>query len=267
MHNAAFEAMAVDARYEAWEVPAADIPATIEKLRQPDALGMQVTVPHKQAVMPLLDSVDATASAIGAVNTVIKRDGALTGTNTDKYGFIRSLTEAGCEPAGMKVLVLGVGGTERAVTCGLVEAGASFIVLAGRRRERVEQAATQLRSTAPRSMRVSGLLWDPEDLSEACSEADLVVNCTPVGMRHTAEEEESPLDGRSLRPGAWVSDVVYNPLETKLLRLAREAGARTVGGLDMLVYQAAAAIELWTGRAAPIDIMRSAALTALNERK
>jgi shikimate dehydrogenase len=267
MHNAAFQAMAVDARYEAWEIPEADIPASIEKLRQPNALGMQVTVPHKQAVMQLLDSVDATAGAIGAVNTVVKQDGALVGTNTDKYGFIRSLREAGCDPAGMKVLVLGVGGTERAVTCGLAEAGASFIVLAGRQRERVEQAATQLRSIAPRSMRVSGLLWDADDLSDACSEADLVVNCTPIGMRHTAEEAESPVDGASLRRGAWVCDVVYNPLETKLLRLASEGGAKTVGGLEMLVYQGGAAIQLWTGREPPIDIMRSAALKALNERQ
>jgi shikimate dehydrogenase len=114
---------------------------------------------------------------------------------------------------------------------------------------------------------VSGMLWDPEDLGAACSQADLIVNCTPIGMRHTAEEDESPLEGASLRPGVWVCDLVYNPLETKLLRLAREAGARPIGGLDMLVYQGAAAIELWTGREAPIDIMRMAALTAVEERE
>jgi len=261
IHNAAYEAMSLDARYEAWSVPLEELAGAIERLRGPGMLGMNVTVPYKQAVMPLLDEIDAAARAIGAVNTIVKREGRLVGHNTDAYGFMRSLREAGCDPAGMDALVLGVGGSERAVAYALAEAGARRIALAGRNPQRLEAAAVHLRNTAPRPVGVLQVPW--EAAGDAALEAGLIVNCTPVGMKHTPEETASPLDASLLRPGVWVYDLVYNPLETVLLRQAREAGARPVRGLEMLVYQAIAAIELWTGREAPFDIMLSAALRAL----
>jgi shikimate dehydrogenase len=263
MHNAAYEAMGMDARYEAWSTPPDEVEAAVKRLRGGDVLGMQVTVPHKQAVVPFLDSLDVTAKAIGAVNTILVEAGRLVGYNTDKYGYIRSLREAGCDPRGMRVLVLGVGGAERAVAYGLAEAGASSIALAGRNAERLRAAAEHFESTTPGGVPVTQVLWQDDAVVNACAGADLIVNCTPVGMRHTESEGNSPVPASALRPGLWVSDIVYNPLETELLRLARAAGANTVGGLDMLVYQAVEAIRLWTGREAPVDIMKKAALAAL----
>jgi shikimate dehydrogenase len=267
IHNAGFAALGLDARYEAWPTPPEDLAEAVERVRDADFLGLSVTIPHKQAVMALLDEIVPAATAIGSVNTVVKREGRLVGYNTDKEGFMRPLRRAGCEPEGLRALLLGVGGSERAVAYGLAEAGVASIALAGRRPERVEAAAAHLESTAPRGVLVERVAWTDASLSGAASRADLIVNCTPVGMRHTPEEQDSPLPAAALRPGVWVYDIVYNPLETVLLRLAREAGARTVAGLEMLVYQAAAQQQLWTGREPPVDIMLAAATAALAEQE
>ena len=266
MYNAAFPALGLDARYEAWSTPAEELSAVAERLRSEMVLGLNVTVPHKQAIIPLLDEVDATARAIGAVNCISKVDGRVVGHNTDMYGFVRSLREAGCEPRGLRILVLGVGGSAREIVHGLIEAGAAAVTLAGRSLDRVEILANEVRTAAGATM-IEAAGWQDEGFVAAARAADVVVNCTPVGMRHTAAEAESPLPAALLRPGLWVCDLVYNPLETPLLRQVREAGARRVGGLEMLVYQAAESVRWWTGQEAPIDIMRKAALAALAQRE
>jgi shikimate dehydrogenase len=267
IHNAGFSALGLDVHYEAWPTPPDALPAAVARVRDPDILGLSVTIPHKQTVTALLDEIDPTAAAIGSVNTVVKRDSRLIGYNTDKDGFIRPLRRAGCDPAGLRALVLGVGGSERAVAYGLVEAGVASIALAGRRPERVEDAAAHLDATAPRPTKVERVAWTDAALARAAAAANLIVNCTPIGMRHTAEEHESPLPASALRPGVWVYDIVYNPLETVLLRLARKAGCHAVAGLEMLVYQAAAQQVLWTGREPPVDIMLKAAAAALAKRE
>ncbi len=267
LHNAGFAALGLEVRYEAWPIPVEELPATVERLRGRDMLGISVTVPYKQAVMPLLDEIDPAADAIGAVNTLVKRGRTLIGHNTDKDGFIRSLRESGCNAAGLHVLVLGVGGAERAVAYGLAEAGAASICLAGRNPERVAAAAEQLESTSPRQIAVSRSTFDDDALISEAAAADLIVNTTPIGMRHTAQEGDSPLPPAALRPGLWVADVVYNPLQTVLLHQARQAGAHTVDGLGMLVYQGAAQQILWTGLEPPSDIMREAALAAMAARE
>jgi shikimate dehydrogenase len=226
-------------------------------------VGMNVTVPHKQSVMTWLNELDATARAIGAVNTIEKRNGVLTGHNTDRSGYIRSLREAGCDPRGMNVLVIGYGGAERAVSYSLAEAGVASISIAGRRPDGIAEAAGHLRAHSPAVLPINEVAPGDVPLADACAAADLIVNCTSVGMRHTAMEGASPVPGHMLRAGQWVSDAVYNPLETELLRLARAAGAHPVDGLGWLVYQAADAIEIWTGKQAPVDIMRAAALEAI----
>lgn len=260
MYNAVFPAMGIDACYEAWDTPPEGVAAAIERLRGDEMLGMNVTVPHKQAVIPLLDAVSDEARAIGAVNCISKgADGRLTGHNTDEYGFLRSLREAGCKPEGLRVVLLGVGGSARAVGHGLATSGAASITLAGRNPQRVAAAATQLRKTAPSAIDVMAVGWRDESFSSCIAEADLVVNCTPIGMRHTPRETDSPLPKTLLRPNLWVADLVYNPLETVLLKLAREAGAKPIPGLEMLIYQAAASVKHWTGREPPVDIMRKAA--------
>jgi shikimate dehydrogenase len=262
IYNTTFPAMGIDARYEAWSTPAEDVPQAITRLREAEMLGMNVTVPHKEAVIELLDEVDATARAIGAVNCISKDGDRLVGHNTDMYGFVRSLREAGCEPAGLHAMVLGVGGSARAVTHGLLEAGVASLALAGRTRDHVEALADALTSGWPKA-RVQRIGWLDEGFVAAARSADLVVNCTPIGMRHSETEHESPLPAELLRPGLWVFDLVANPLETCLLSLAREAGARPIGGLEMLVYQAVESVRHWTGRQGPVDIMREAARQAL----
>ena len=264
IHNAAYKAMGLDAHYEGWDTPPADVGAAIERMRaNDDHQGMNVTVPHKQAVMQFLDEVETTAKAIGAVNTIEKRNGRLIGHNTDRSGYIRSLTEAGCAIKGKSVLIVGYGGAERAIAYGLAEAGATSIGILGRRPEGVTQALAQLRATAPFAMNLVAVSEDEQDLRRNVLAADIVVNATPIGMAHTGTEGTSPIPGALLQPGQWVSDAVYNPLETELLRLARERHAHVVDGLGMLIYQAADAIKIWTGRDAPVDIMRAAAMKAL----
>jgi shikimate dehydrogenase len=262
MHNAALPALGIDARYEAWSTPPEGVSAAVGRLREDELLGMNVTVPHKEAVIELLDEVDATAKAIGAVNCISKEGRRLVGHNTDMYGFIRSLREAGCEPRGRRVLILGAGGSARAVANGLLDAGAASLTLSGRTAERAEALANDVLRSFPRAL-VACAGWQDEGFAAAVLSADMIVNCTPVGQRHTETEGESPLPAPLLRPGLWVYDLVYNPLETPLLAAARATGANPIAGLEMLVYQAAESLRLWTGREPPIDIMRDAAQRAL----
>ncbi|MGE3984337.1 MAG: shikimate dehydrogenase [Dehalococcoidia bacterium] len=262
IYNATFPAMGIDAHYEAWPTPRDEVAAAIEKLRADDMMGMNVTVPHKEAVLDLLDEVEPGARAIGAVNCITKRDGRLIGFNTDKAGFVESLRNAGFDPSLRRVLVLGVGGSARAVCVGLIEAGVANLTLAGRRSEAVASLAAHLRATHPEAS-IDEVSMDVGVLGVATAAADLVVNTTPVGMHGTGSEDESPLPAAFLRQGLWVCDLVYRPPQTRLLRDTEAAGANALGGLEMLVLQAVESVKLWTGREPPVDIMRSAARSAL----
>jgi shikimate dehydrogenase len=264
MYEAAFPAMGIDATFEVWPTPPQNVPAAIERVRGQDMLGICVTVPHKEAVMGLIDEIDPTAKAIGAVNCIAKSpEGHLVGYNTDRYGFIRSLREAGCEPEGLRAVVLGAGGSAHAVAFGLVEAGVASIAIANRSRERLQATVEHLREASPRALPIEALGWQDESVTEACKSAGLIVNCTSVGMTGTPAVDESPLRPGDIRPDVWVYDLVYRPLETVLLREAQEAKARPVAGLEMLIYQAVECLRLWTGREAPVDIMRKAAYDGL----
>lgn len=262
IYNAAFHAMGIDAIYEAWLTPREAVRGAIEKLGADDMLGMNVTVPHKEAVLDLLDEVEAGARAIGAVNCIRKEAGRLIGHNTDKVGFVESLRNAGFEPPGKRALVVGVGGSARAVSVGLIEAGATGLVLAGRRPEAVAALAAHLRTFRP-GLEVEEVNMQGAAFREAVARADLIVNCTPIGMYGSGSEAASPVPAELLRPGLWVCDLVYNPPQTQLLRDAETAGANSVGGLEMLVLQAVESVRLWTGREPPVDIMRTAARGAL----
>lgn len=262
IYNATFPAMGIDAHYEAWPTPRDQVTSAIEKLRAEDMMGMNVTVPHKEAVLDLLDEVEHGARAIGAVNCITKRDGRLIGYNTDKAGFVESLRNAGFEPSLRRALILGVGGSARAVCVGLIEAGAANITLASRRPEAVAALVSHLRGTHPDAS-IDEIGLEPGVLGVATAAADLVVNTTPVGMHGTGSEDESPLPAAYLRQGLWVCDLVYRPPQTRLLREADAAGANTLGGLEMLVLQAVESVRLWTGREPPVGIMRLAARGAL----
>jgi len=253
IHNAAFGATGLDWVFLAAEVTPEGVEAAIAGVR---AMGMwgglSVTMPLKASVAGLLDDLSPEAKALGAVNTVVTRGGALVGHNTDGPGLLACLDEdAAWQPAGQRVVVLGAGGAARAVARAMAEAGARDVVIVARRPEAAADAAVVAGGAARAGT--------PADVPKA----DVIVNATPVGMAGAGSPDALPLDPTFLTASQLVVDLVYHPAETLLLAAARARGATTVGGLGMLVHQAALAFELWTDVAPPLDVMRQAAEAAL----
>jgi len=265
--QAALDYCKLDMRYEAWEVKADDLPSAINRLRQPQNLGANITVPYKEAVIGLLDQIDDFARLVGAVNTVVNRDGRLAGFNSDAVGFLKALREdANFEPVNKKVLILGAGGAARAVSFALLQEKVNTLIIANRSLAKAESLAGALAKQAANSKMKTEIAAVPlpsANLTKVVVQCQLIVNCTTVGMKHSSGEGKSPLVSRLIPKGALVYDLVYNPSQTPLLKMAKAAGAKTIGGLPMLVYQGAASFKLWTGREAPLDIMLSAAKKAL----
>jgi shikimate dehydrogenase len=262
--QAALDALGIDARYEAWEVKPEDLARRVRELATQGMLGFNVTVPHKESVMPLLAEVDAFARELGAVNTVVNRGGKLVGYNTDAEGFLRGLTQdGGFQPRGVRALVLGAGGSARAVALSLAREGVAWLAIANRTLPRAQALAEEARRHCRdvRAVELSDEALGP--LLRRPSAATLIVNCTSMGMLHGPAEGQSPLAEALIPRGALVYDLVYRPAETPLLRSAKRAGARALGGLPMLIYQGAAAFKLWTGRDGPTDVMFAAARRAL----
>ncbi len=260
--QAAFLHRNVDAVYEAWETPAESLKGLLAWLREtPEVWGANVTVPHKEAVFEAVDQLDPTAAAVGAVNTVVARDGRLTGYNTDVGGFLRVLThDARFDLAAARVLLLGAGGAARAVVIALARAGAAHVTVANRTLARAETLAGLASS---HGLSAQSIPLDGQALRETGATWDLIVNTTSIGMRHSAAENESPMAASLIPNGALVYDLVYNPPITPLLEAALAAGARTLSGLSMLVYQGAESFTLWTGMEAPVEEMMTAARQAL----
>ncbi len=248
MHNAAFERLGLNYAYLAFRVE--DVEGAIRAVRALGIRGLSVTVPHKVSVIPHLDEIDPVARSIGAVNTVVNDAGRLKGLNTDWTGFVRSL-EAHVPAAGRRVALLGAGGAARAIAFGLKAKGASLTIL--NRAEEIEMA----RSLAAEIGCPHG------DLGrlDAVDAADIVVNATSVGMAPL--EDRTVVDPARLRPEQVVIDIVYNPMETRFLREAKARGCRTVPGCEMLLLQGVTQFELWTGKPAPVDLMRSILLERL----
>jgi shikimate dehydrogenase len=251
MMNSALTAMGVPAVYLAWQVESRRLKQAVEGLRALGAAGWNVTIPHKVSIMDFLDKLEPEAEEIGAVNTVIHQDGVLTGTNTDGTGYLRSLTEeTGMNPSSLRVVLLGAGGAARAAGSALARAGARKITIAARSVEKAEALALRLQ----RHTKADAVPLAEADCRRAVEEADLVVNATPVGMH--PHPDASPLPAGWLHPGLIVSDLVYHPRLTKLLRDAQARGARIHDGTGMLVHQAATALERWTGRKPPVPLMK-----------
>ncbi len=264
--QAAFDALAIEARYEAWPTPPEELEARVSGLRADDVLGANVTIPHKEAVLPLLDRLDERAERAGAVNTIANEGGQLAGHNTDVSGFARSLRDdAGFDPKGKRCVVLGAGGAARAVTLALVESGASVILLAGRSPRRLDKVVADMRRLTATGTTVSWAHWGDGTFMIELPRADLLVNATPVGTHSSDTDGRSPLEQQYIPAGGVVFDLVYNPPETPLLAAAKARGAKTVSGLGMLVYQAAESLRLWTGQEAPGDAMLEAGRKALAE--
>lgn len=261
--QAALDRCGIDARYELWETDAEALAQRVEGLRQPDCLGANVTVPHKEAVVPLLDELDPQATRIGAVNTIVNCVGQLCGYNTDATGFARALREeGGFDVHGAHVVQIGAGGAGRAAAAALIQAGVASIALFDIDRERAQKLARDLGGQGTTALKETSI--DEEKLAAALSGCQLLVNCTPIGMRHSSQEHELPLPAHLIPAGVLVFDVVANPLETRFMAEARKRGARALGGLSMLVYQGAHSFELWTGVEAPVDVMFAVAHRAMD---
>ena len=257
--QAAFDHCGIDARYERWETPAEALRDRVQSLRADGFLGANVTVPHKRLALGLVDNVDDLAGRIGAINTVVSRQGRLTGYNTDAPGFLRALREDGdLDPRGVRAFVIGAGGAARAIVFALAEAGAEVIVISNRTPGRAEDLARDVRATTGGPATVETAPW-----GSAPGDMTLVVNTTTLGMHHGGADEDTPLAAEALLGKPLVCDIVYNPAETPLLREARKAGTRGLGGLPMLVYQGAESFGLWTGQSAPVGAMFEAARRAL----
>jgi len=262
--QAALDFYGLDILYEAWETPPAKLSDMVKTLRKPQNLGANVTVPYKETVLPLLDKVDDLASSIGAVNTIVKKEDELVGSNTDAYGFIEALDKEGhFDPRGKKVVMLGAGGVARAVSFILLQRKIASLAITDGIFERASElvkdlvghsgeASSKSKDSEPS---ISAFEWQNLGSARTLAGCDLIVHCTTIGMKDSPQEGHSPLRLEVIPKDVLVYDVVYNPSLTPLLRLGQEAGANTLGGLPMLVYQGAASFRLWTGKEAPVDIM------------
>ena len=262
--QAALDAAGVDATYEAWDTPDGDLADAVARLRAPGMLGANVTVPHKVAVIGMLDAVDALAERVGAVNTIVQRDGALHGTNTDVHGVLTALRDADVDIRGSRVVLFGAGGAARAVVVAMCEGGASALTIANR----TEAKAQALADGSGEDLPIDVCALDSTSLSlrAAMDAASLVINSTSLGMRHGPDEEATPLPAELFHSGQAAFDLVYAPERTPFLGAAEQGGARSIGGLAMLIHQGAEAFRLWTGQEPPLDVMFAAVRSSLGER-
>ncbi len=262
--QAGFDAAELDVRYEAWDLQPAELESFIQGLRSPDALGANITIPYKEAALRHMDGLHQTARFVGAINTIVNNDGHLQGYNTDVTGFQRSLSEAGFDPSGAHAVLWGAGGVARAVAWALIWRGIEALTIVNRTAVRGGRLRHDLAS-ASAGASLKSLGADEDGVPEALGSADLVVQCTSIGLKDSETDGHLPFDPSMLRADAFVADLIANPVETPLVTTALESGRRAIGGLPMLVYQGAAAFELWTERAAPVDVMLSEAIAAMSE--
>lgn len=264
MQNAAMQAMGIDAVYVAYDVQPERLGAALAGLEALGAGGVNVTIPFKEPVIPHLTTLAPEAELIGAVNTIAFAAGERRGFNTDAPGFLRSLQAVGGAAGGARVLLLGAGGSARAVAVALARAGATLTIV-NRTPVRAE-ALAELLNTRVRAGCACARMWEAASLVDAMREASLLVNTTSVGMfPHVEACPELPEEG--FHPGLLVYDLIYNPAETRLLARARRHGCRAVNGAKMLAWQGALALEIWTGRAGPADVMEEVLLAHLAERQ
>ena len=266
MQNAAFKAVGLNAVYVPFHVKADDagaLKAAVEGVRAMQFLGVNITIPHKEKVLRYLDEIDPHAADIGAVNTIVNRNGRLIGYNTDGAGYLLSLRdETGFRIARKKIIIIGAGGAARGILYAMLGMKPSSIVLVNRtiRRANALAKAFEARFTST-DIRTSALQRGA--FIEHLFDADLVVNTTSIGMMGKGDLD---IPVEALPPKAIVSDIVYRPLKTGLLKAAEKRRLVTHGGLGMLVRQGAIGFELWTGKKAPVRVMAEAALKALKQK-
>lgn len=261
MHNRALALAKLDAVYLPFHVPSTELGAFVDAARRWPCHGFNVTIPHKRSIIPLLDEISQEAHQIGAVNTVTSREGRLLGTNTDATGYLRSLREeADFDPKACTVVILGAGGAAHAVCYGLLEAGVDKIIICNRTAAHAQALAQHF--AAGYSNRIEVKPWQEGAMREAFHQSQLLINSTSVGLNGTAFEA-LPLD--ALPQESLVSDLVYRPRQTPLLKSAASRGLRTLEGLGMLVFQGAASFEIWTGITPDVKAMFNVLTEALEQ--
>jgi shikimate dehydrogenase len=253
MHNAAFEALGLPFVYVAHDVQPGCVARALDGVRVMGYRGLSVTIPHKVEAMQGVDQVDPTAQGIGCINTVVNEDGRLIGYNSDGRGALNALRDAGVDPLGKRVLMLGSGGAARAIAVTLAcEAPPERLCILGVQLDELDRlvADAQQRGTSA----VEGGELNDRSLADEIAAADVLLHCSPIGMH--PKEEASLVVPELFRPGLAVFDAVYNPRRTKLLKDAAAAGCRTIEGIEMFLGQAYVQFELWTGQPAPREVMR-----------
>jgi len=253
MQQAAFEALGIDARYELWDRRPIDLADAIAELRGDDFLGANITIPHKERVVPLLDRLTEDAQATGAVNVISREGNKLIGHNTDVEGFKSALTKlVGRQKMPRQAVVLGAGGAARAVVYGLITDGFQRIVVFNRHLHRGEGLVRHFAKSASH-MDLRAMPWHESVLEAEISKTKVLINATSIGMT----PGETPIPAELLPPDLMVLDLIYNPSLTQLLKDATAARDTNVGGELMLLHQGARAFELWTGKSAPIEVMQA----------
>ncbi|MCE5264512.1 MAG: shikimate dehydrogenase [Deltaproteobacteria bacterium] len=265
--QAACDSLGLEVRSEEWPLEdPAGLPERVRRMRDEEVLGTVVTIPYKVAIIPLLDTLDEDSQRMGAVNTVYKAGGRLAGCNTDVIGFMTSLTrEGGFDPKNKRATILGAGGAARACGFALARAGIRSIAFVDPTHAGFEDLLATLKTFG---VEIRTIRCGEDCIEETVGGSDLVINCSPVGTKYGPQEGENPLAPNLIRKGQMVYDVIYKPLETPFLKMAREAGAMTLNGLTWAVYTCAAAVRLFTSGGEPsVDAMRRAALDMAQEQE
>ena len=251
MYNATFQALGfVNYNYILLPVHAGKLYMAVESIKGLGFRGVNVTIPHKSTIMQYLDAIDADALVIGAVNTVVNDGGMLTGYNTDVVGFLAALAEANFMPEDCHAVILGAGGAARAVLWGLCKRRAEYIAIGARNPQKANALANDF---SPHGQ-VEGFDWNSDEFKEMLQTADILINTTPLGM-FPEVNDMPPVDLKLLPEGALVYDIVYNPVETKLLKTAKELGYPTLNGLSMLLLQGQESFRLYTGQTPDMTVM------------
>lgn len=250
MHNAAFKHLGLAYHYAAYEVAPENLESAIAKLREPNVAGANVTVPHKQAVIPYMDSLSDVAKQIGAVNTIVNKNGLLHGHNTDASGYLRSLEDVNFNLQDKTVVMIGAGGAARAVLYGLLQAKAKQVYIYNRTTEKAIELANDFVQMGAVDVKTI------DNLKDSILGCQLLVNTTSVGMvKNGADPRVSPIPDDYLPKEGLVSDIIYKPRQPRLLANAAKAGLATQHGLGMLVYQGAYSFKEWTNVDAPTEVM------------
>lgn len=262
MHNAAFELLGLDYAYIPFHVSSDDLGNAVQSIRALKLRGVNVTVPHKVAVMEFLDELDEQAEHIGSVNTIVNDNGKLIGYNTDGRGYIKSLhEETDLNIEGINVMIMGAGGSARSIVSALITKNPKEIVIVNRTLTRAEALAIEFQkhtsTTKLKALSITDGLFGHE-----IEETKLFINATTMGM---LDIDMPPIPLEHLQPSAIISDIVYSPINTPIIKEAEEMGFTVHRGIGMLVYQGAIGFELWTGEKAPADLMRKIALEHIKQ--